>query len=87
MENKLYEGSCIGGPLNGTVGQSRFPKGFLLVDKPNNKVWVYDYQNGEFTVRHPEGEKLNSDPTATHNRFRAAEERSYDIRAYEEGEV
>lgn len=86
MEEELYEGPCVGGPLDGAVSQSRFPKGFLLIDKPNNRVWIYDYADGQFAVRNPEGEELNSDPTATHNRYRAAEERSYDIRAYEESE-
>jgi len=80
---ELLEAVCRGGPLDGKVEQSRCPKGFLLVDKPNNRAWIYDYTGGEFVSREPA--ELISDPTATHNRFRAAEERSYDVRAYEEG--
>jgi hypothetical protein len=82
-QHELFEGDCRGGPLDGQPGQSRFPKGFLLIDKPNNRVWIYDFANGEFVVREAEGVELVSDLAASHNRFRAAEERSYDVRAYE----
>jgi hypothetical protein len=80
---ELFEGFARGGPLDGTEQQSRFPKGFLLVDKANNRCWIYDFAGGEFVVREEEGAELVSDPTASHNRFRAAEERSYDVRAYD----
>lgn len=82
-QHELFEGTARGGPLDGTDQNSRFPKGFLLVDKPGNRVWIYDYTDGEFVVRVDEGEELVSDPSATHNRYRAADERSYDVRAYD----
>lgn len=82
-EHELFSGTARGGPLDGTDQESRFPKGFLLVDKPNNRVWIYDYTDGEFVVREEEGVELVSDPDASHNRFRAADERSYDVRAYD----
>lgn len=31
-----------GGPLDGRQATSRFPKGFLLVHKPNGICWIYD---------------------------------------------
>lgn len=82
-EHELFEGFARGGPLDGTEQQSRFPKGFLLVDRPNNRCWLYDFAEGEFVCRDEEGVELVSDPSASHNRFRAAEERSYDVRAYD----
>lgn len=81
----LWTGQCLGGPMNGQVGESRFPKGFLLVDRPANRVWIYDFVAGDdvFQVRDESGTELISDPDAERNRFRAAEESKYDIRAAE----
>jgi hypothetical protein len=75
----MYEGLCFGGPLHGEIWQSRFPKGFLLVDKPKNQCWIYDWNvvSGSFTVR-GEGPM----PVLTEgqvNRYRAAEEFNYDV--------
>jgi hypothetical protein len=33
---------CVGGPLDGKDTISRFPKGFLVVDKPAGRCWLYD---------------------------------------------
>jgi hypothetical protein len=41
---QVYTGVCQGGPLDGRTGQSRFPRGFILVDKPAGQVWIYDLQ-------------------------------------------
>lgn len=62
--------------MDGQTGQSRFPSGFLLVDKGNNKAWVYDWDGEQFTVRDPDGAELSTD-----GRMRAANEHTYDVRA------
>lgn len=81
-QETLYAGTCHGGPLDGQEALSRFPKGFLICDKPNNRAWIYEYDGeGSFTVRDEAGMELVSDPSAPMNRFRAAEERSYDVLA------
>jgi hypothetical protein len=54
---ELYTGPVIGGPWDGRRAQSRYPRGFLLVDKPLRQAWLYDRRdNGAFLVRseHPE---------------------------------
>lgn len=68
------------------TGESRFPQGFLLIDKPNNRLWIYEHvPEGEspsedaFKVRSEEPmEVLTEGPR---NRYRAAEEPKYDVRA------
>ena len=79
MDKLLYEGICFGGPIHGEVAISRFPKGFLLVDKPANQLWIYEWDSasGTFSVR-------QNDPMEVYlegpkNRFRAAEESNYDV--------
>lgn len=79
-EKTLYIGQCVGGPLDGKEGVSRFPKGFVLIDKPNSVAWVYDYSEstGIFTSRSPD----------IHDRERgkrAADESDYDVRALDRG--
>jgi hypothetical protein len=78
-EPVLYEGPCHGGPMDGQIGQSRFPKGFLLVDREVNQCWIYDYNvdTGCFDERN-EGRGM---PVLTENRYRAAEESNYDVRS------
>ena len=77
----LFTGRCLGGPLDGEEGQSRFPRGFVLIDKPAGQVWIYDWSepewgDGVFRVRDPH-------PMAvlTEARRRAAEGIRYDVRA------
>jgi len=86
-ENPLYSGVCVGGPLNGQDASSRFPKGFLLCDRPGKKAWLYDYLPGDalgptpgkFLIRIAEGVELIEDPAAPKNRWRAAEEAEFDV--------
>lgn len=40
-----------GGPLDNQQVTSRFPRGFLLVDKPNARCWLYDATPDGWTVR------------------------------------
>jgi len=76
-ENLYYEGICFGGPLNGEIMISRFPKGILLVDKQGNKCWIYDWFNDSFTVRDEEAMEVYT--VGEKNRYRAAEEPNYDV--------
>jgi len=48
---KLYEGTCVNGPLQGRELAVRFPQGFIAVDQPNSAVWIYDYVDGFFVSR------------------------------------
>lgn len=85
-DKPVWSGPCVGGPMNNQEGASRFPSGFLLVDRPNNKVWIYDWvpSLSQFLVRAETGAELVNDPEAPKNRVRAAEEAEFDIRAYDE---
>jgi hypothetical protein len=56
---QLWTGPCIGGPLGSPgspEGQSRFPLGFLYVDKPNCLAWLYRWSelDGKFFVENEE---------------------------------
>jgi hypothetical protein len=77
----MYQGFCVGGPIAGQKWVSRFPKGFLLVDKPNNKCWIYDWNTTyeEFVARWDEGQEVHTE--GPDNRRRAAEEFDYDVLA------
>jgi hypothetical protein len=77
--NELYEGICFGGPLNMKTMTSRFPKGFLLVDKPANKLWIYEWNKTglRFDVRDEEPMEVLIE--GSKNRYRAAEESNYDV--------
>lgn len=43
MAVTTYTYTAHGGPLDGKTIESRYPKGFLLVNKPDQKVWIYHY--------------------------------------------
>jgi hypothetical protein len=77
----VWEGICRGGPLDGQPGASRFPAGFLLVDKPRRLCWVYDWLAGRFYARTEAPEPLREE--GPRNRWRAAEEARYDVRAFD----
>lgn len=77
-ETLLHEGVCEGGPMDGMEGQSRFPKGFVVIDSHNSRAWVYDYDRsaGVFVSRRRD----------VHDRIRglqAAEGANYDVRAFD----
>lgn len=85
---KLYRGICVGGPMDSQQGLSRFPKGFILVDAPNNRIWVYDYKDGP----DPNSSRLADRPRFVAReqdeldpeRARAtANEPRYDVRAFD----
>jgi len=77
----LYLGVGVGGPFDGVEVISRFPKGFLAVDRPINRCWIYDFQENisQFVVRDADGYDLVNDITAPKNRVRAALEDEYDV--------
>lgn len=83
LDGAYQLGECHGGPLNGQTAMARFPKGFLLVDKPANRVWIYDWNGTAFVSRdEAEGRVADYD-----KRFEAADSPEWDVRAYAGGEV
>lgn len=82
----LYQGVCVGGPMDGMDGQSRCSKGFVLINAPDGKVWVYDAQRVgtsldadaqlRFVAR--EQDVLDKDKAE-----KAAASDTYDVRAYD----
>jgi hypothetical protein len=58
--SQLYEGRCVGGPLDGEAAASRYPTGFVLGDRVAGMAWVYDLAtDGRFVVREAGGRKLD----------------------------
>lgn len=92
-ERVIYTGICVGGPMDGLEGQSRFEKGFVLLDDPRGFAWVYDYHDGAI----PGFEATQNASLASSPRFiareqailsrdkaaKAAAEDKYDVRAYD----
>lgn len=81
-EPTLYEGLCEGGPMDGMPGQSRFPKGFVVIDSKNSRAWVYDYD--------AESNLFLSRKRDVFDRMRglqAAEGANYDVRAFDRREM
>lgn len=85
-EKQVYEGLCIGGPMGGQRGESRYAAGFVLIDRPGRRVWLYDRRSGsvegqppsadDFRVREAEGRELDDDA-----RWAAGESGEWDVRA------
>ena len=71
--------------MDGRDGVSRFPRGFLLVDRASQTAWIYDWLPGDesFLVRVSYGEPLVEDRGSVKNRYRAAEESEFDVIAWE----
>lgn len=82
---EVYQGRCVGGPYAGRTVTSRFPKGFLLVDRPTARAWLYDTTGDTFVCRGNGGKAPMTLDTAA--RWRAAEEPYYDVIVYEFEEV
>lgn len=77
-ERSVNVGHAQGGPLDGELVSSRFPKGILVVDKPGNRAWVYDWNGSAFLCRDDEPRELDNA-----KRWEAADGDEYDVRAYE----
>lgn len=75
-ESDLFVGVCHGGPMNGREGESRFPKGFVLMDEADSRCWVYDRHGDGFIARAVQ-------PLNRVGAEKAAEEANYDVRAYD----
>lgn len=45
----VYTKTAVGGPLDGQQVESRFPMGFILVNKPTRSCWVYKVSQDELT--------------------------------------
>ncbi len=74
----IHAGFCIGGPLDGQEASSRFPRGFLLVDKPAGVCWLYDWRDdGYFAARSDDAQPCHTD--GPDNRYRAADEGDFDV--------
>lgn len=83
----MWSGPCLGGPIHAQDGVSRYSSGFLLIDRVTNRVWIYDYvpfgespTGGAFQIRIQDGEDLIQDWDAPRNRYRAAQEKEFEIR-------
>jgi hypothetical protein len=75
-EAEVHTGVCHGGPMNGMEGESRHPKGFVLLDEKDSRAWVYDRHGDAFIARKVE-------PLNRVGAEKAAEEANYDVRAYD----
>jgi hypothetical protein len=72
-ERQYYEGECFGGPLHGQRMRVRFPKGFLCVDKANQKAWLYRFNDED--QFHASAEMMLSND----KRALAAEDNEWDV--------
>lgn len=75
------EFQCEGGPLNGQPllrRESHGSKGVLLVDRPANQCWLYDWDAAAslFRVR---GDAMPVHTEGPDNRYRAAEQSEFDV--------
>jgi len=50
MTGLPYEAICVGGPLDGSPWLSRFPRGFVLADKPRRMVWIYKWDGHNWRI-------------------------------------
>jgi hypothetical protein len=72
----MKTGVCRGGPMDGVEIISRYPKGVLVVDRPNNLAWLYEWRRGEFVIRE---DYENGHTLEYEGRIRAANEPDYDV--------
>lgn len=50
-ESDIFQGRCVGGPLDGRTYVIRKPAGFVLADKITATGWFYDRAGDEFRLR------------------------------------
>ena len=74
--------SCQGGPWDGRSFASRCPKGFLLVDKAADRVWIYDWDGDAYVCRETEGRVADYE-----RRIAAADDPDWDVVAFTEGDA
>lgn len=81
----LFEGIAQGGPWDGRQIQTRCPKGFLLVDMPTRRLWIYDLsEDGKTYVVRGDGTAGELRDDGDVNRWRAVDEGHYDVRVLDE---
>ena len=75
MNETLYSGLAVGGPMEGKEVEGRFPGGILFVSKPTNKAWLYDYyaDQGKFFAR-PVGYDAVWDEMSTEQKMQVVRE-------------
>ena len=61
----MYEGTCIGGPMDGHTITVRCPMGVLVADKTTGQAWLYDRREAAFHVRDQQPRQLDPDRAAT----------------------
>lgn len=85
---QVYTGLCHGGAWHGRHADSRFPKGFLLIDTSTDPDtgWIYDRHDddGGFYARSDAPIEITDDESQPYNRWRAAEEPNYDVRVLDD---
>lgn len=64
--------------MDGRDLEGRYPAGVVLVDKPEMRVWLYDWDSEaeEFNVREPEGRPLDRE-----GQWDAADSSDWEVRA------
>lgn len=79
----MNEGVCRGGPLSGQTVTSRRRAGFVLVDAPRDRGWIYDWveEASGFTIREEKPRRLNHQYIVE-----ALESGDYDELAFPDGE-
>lgn len=50
---------CHDGPMDGQTAVSRYPAGFVAVDRPACRVWLYDRREDGFYARETDGRPLD----------------------------
>lgn len=82
---RVRTGPCIGGPMSrpgeSVIGESRFPAGFVYIDKPNMLAWTYDWDEVAqmFFVRNETPERVSKAVIRT-----LRDQHRYDVRVAEE---
>ncbi len=72
----MKQGTCHGGPMDGLRGQSRFAKGFVVLDVLSRRACVYDAHGTGFVAR-------TADDYDEEKAEKAAAGDTYDVRAYD----
>jgi hypothetical protein len=72
----MNQGECHGGPMDGLLGQSRFGKGFVVMDVLSRRACVYDAFGTRFVAR-------AADTYDEEKAEKAAAGDTYDVRAYD----
>ena len=80
----VRRGLAEGGPFNGQALSTDYPKGIIVIDRPRNVAWVYDWSEDskKFVARSDEPSTLVWDQSQQSNVRRAMEENNYEVRSH-----